>query len=126
MIQEVGYRRSSMRTQTPRELDTARSEPAPDLRPVEGPDADDDLAKLAKALGHPTRVLILRRVRTMDGCTCSELVLELGLAQSTVSEHLRVLREAGLVHAGDGEASRNPYRADVHRLRRLKALVGSL
>lgn len=109
-----------------REPEDARSETGPDLRPVEGKEADDDLARLAKALGHPTRVMILRRVRVMDGCTCTELVAELGLAQSTVSEHLRVLREAGLVHAGEGEAPRNPYRADVHRLRRLKALVGSL
>ena len=115
-----------MRVQGHREVDPIRSEAAPDLRPVEGPAADDDLAKLAKALGHPTRVLILRRVRTMDGCTCTALVGELGLAQSTVSEHLRVLREAGLVHVGEGEAPRTPYRADVHRLRRLKALVGSL
>ena len=109
-----------------RESEDVRAEPGPDLRPVEGKEADDDLARLAKALGHPTRVLILRRVRAMDGCTCTELVGELGLAQSTVSEHLRVLREAGLVHVGEGEALRNPYRADVHRLRRLKALVGSL
>ncbi|WP_236606652.1 ArsR/SmtB family transcription factor [Sandaracinus amylolyticus] len=109
-----------------RDSDDVRAEPAPDLRPVEGPEADEDLARLAKALGHPTRVMILRRVRVRDGCTCTELVGELGLAQSTVSEHLRVLREAGLVHATDGEAPRNPYRADVHRLRRLKALVGSL
>ncbi len=115
-----------MRLQMPREPEPSRAEPAPDLRPVEGPDADDDLARLAKALGHPTRVLILRRVRTLDGCTCSELVLELGLAQSTVSEHLRVLREAGLVHVGEGDSARHPYQADVHRLRRLKALVGSL
>lgn len=106
---------------------TVRADQAPDLRPVEGPEADGDLARLAKALGHPTRVLILRQVRSLDGCTCGELVTQLGLAQSTVSEHLRVLREAGLVHiGGEGDSARHPYRADVHRLRRLKALVGSL
>ena len=88
--------------------------------------AYEGLRRLAKALGHPTRVLILRRVRTLDGRTCSELVSELGLAQSTVSEHLRVLREAGLIHAAEGESARSPYVADVHRLRRLKALAGSL
>jgi ArsR family transcriptional regulator, arsenate/arsenite/antimonite-responsive transcriptional repressor len=109
-----------------RDLEETRAEPSLDLRPVEGPEADDDLGRLAKALGHPTRVMILRRVRAMDGCTCTELVAELKLAQSTVSEHLRVLREAGLVHASERESPRNPYRADVHRLRRLKALVGSL
>src|SRR5262245_14120925 len=93
----------------------------PDLRPVEGAEADGDLAQLAHALGHKVRVAILRRVRARGGCTCGELVGELGLAQSTVSEHLRVLRDAGLVQSG-ADGVRSPYRADVHRLRRLKAL----
>lgn len=97
---------------------------APDLRPVEGPLADEDLAALSKALGHPTRVAIVRHLRQRDACTCTELVAALGLAQSTVSEHLRTLREAGLVLAAHG--ARAPYRIDVHRVRRLKALVGSL
>lgn len=102
----------------------AGAEPA-DLRPVEGPDADDDLAQLSKALGHPTRVAIARLLRSRGSATCTQLVSELGIAQSTVSEHLRVLRDAGLVSALDTGA-RSPYRIDVHRVRRLKALVGSL
>jgi ArsR family transcriptional regulator len=95
-----------------------------DLRPVEGPAADADLGALAKALGHPTRVKILRILRSGAGATCGDLVAALALAQSTVSEHLRLLREAGLV-LGDGPAQRI-VRVDIHRLRRLKALVGSL
>lgn len=98
---------------------------ATDLRPVEGPDADEDLAALAKALGHSTRVSIVRLLRQRDGCTCSQLVGALGIAQSTVSEHLRILREAGLVLAPE-DGARGPYRIDVHRVRRLKALAGSL
>jgi ArsR family transcriptional regulator len=100
-----------------------RSDPSPDLRPVEGEAADLDLARLSKALAHPTRVAILRYLRVHDGGTCAELVGELGLAQSTVSEHVRILRDAGLAHASeDGRG----YHIDVHRVRRLKALVGSL
>ena len=57
--------------------------------------------------------------------SCAELVRETRLAQSTVSEHLRLIREAGLVSV-DGDARRGDYRVDVHRVRRLKALVGSL
>jgi len=93
----------------------------PDLRPVEGIDADRDLAHLAKALGHPGSVTIVRRFRANDGWTCAQLVRELRLAQSTVSEHLRFLRQVGLVRvAGNGS-----YHIDVHRLRLLKAVLGS-
>lgn len=97
---------------------------AVDLRPVEGAAADADLGTLAKALGHPTRVRIIRILRAEDGASCSALVAALSLAQSTVSEHLRLLREAGIVIVDPGDG--RTYRVDVHRVRRLKALVGSL
>ena len=101
-------------------------EPPFDARPVEGPAADAELAAVCKALGHPTRVRILRLLRLRDdGATVSELVEELASAQSTISEHLRVLREAGLVVASE-ESRKSAYQADVHHLRRLKAVVGSL
>jgi ArsR family transcriptional regulator len=96
---------------------------AVDLRPVEGDAADADLGTLAKALGHPTRVRIMRILRADEGATCSALVERLALAQSTVSEHLRLLREAGMVTTGEPA---RVYQVDVHRVRRLKALVGSL
>lgn len=96
-----------------------------DLRPVEGNDADEELARQARALGHPTRVTILRALRRAGSASITELVVQLGLAQSTVSEHVRVLRGAGLVAIED-DAERGDYVADVHALRRLKALVGSL
>ncbi len=99
-------------------------EPRPDLRPVEGSAADDELALLAKALAHPARVHVLRLLRSVGPMTCAQLVASLRLAQSTVSEHLRILRDAGLVVTGDG--ARAPYHIDVHRVRRLKALAGSL
>src|SRR5512134_1489997 len=67
--------------------------------PLVGPAADDQLAAYAKAIGHPTRVRILRMLARKEARMCSHIVDELPLAQSTVSEHLRILRNAGLVQA---------------------------
>ena len=66
------------------------------FRALEGPEADDELAKLAKAIGHPARVRIIRMLSRKEARVCSQIVDELPLAQSTVSEHLRILKEAGL------------------------------
>lgn len=61
------------------------------------PVTDDALAALARALGHPARLAILRVLAARDTCVCGEIVDELPLAQSTVSQHLKVLKEAGLI-----------------------------
>src|SRR5947209_20241448 len=66
---------------------------------LEGPEADEELAKLSKALGHPARVRIIRMLSRKEARICSQIVDELPLAQSTVSEHLRILKEAGLVRS---------------------------
>jgi DNA-binding transcriptional ArsR family regulator len=97
----------------------------PDLRPVEGPQADEELAELAKAIGHPARVQILRLLVRKSGCVCGEIVEELPLAQSTVSQHLKVLKECGLIR-GDVDGPRVCYCIEPRALRRLKALIGSL
>jgi ArsR family transcriptional regulator, arsenate/arsenite/antimonite-responsive transcriptional repressor len=97
----------------------------PDLRPVEGEEADDELATLAKALGHPARVQIMRLLVRREACICGDIVDELPLAQSTVSQHLKVLKEAGLVK-GEIDGPRVCYCVAPRMLRRLKALIGSL
>ncbi len=97
----------------------------PDLRPVEGTQADDELASLCKAVGHPARVQILRLLVRCESCICGDIVDELPLAQSTVSQHLKVLKEAGLIR-GEIGGPRVGYCVEPHVLRRLKALVGSL
>jgi ArsR family transcriptional regulator, arsenate/arsenite/antimonite-responsive transcriptional repressor len=56
----------------------------PDLRPVEGKEADEELAALAKAMGHPARVQIIRILVRKTVCVCGDIVDELPLAQSTV------------------------------------------
>ncbi len=103
----------------------AAPEEAPDLRPVEGADADEELAMLAKALGHPARVQILRLLVRREACICGDIVDELPLAQSTVSQHLKVLKDAGLVR-GDIDGPRVCYCIEPRTIRRLKSLVGSL
>ncbi|MCC6390787.1 MAG: winged helix-turn-helix transcriptional regulator [Bryobacterales bacterium] len=99
-------------------------ETAPDsaLQALEAPEADDELAKLAKALGHPARVRIVRMLSRKEARVCSEIVDEIPLAQSTVSEHLRILKEAGLVSSNqDGPRAR--YCINHNTLRKLKALM---
>ncbi len=55
------------------------------------------LSAWAKVLGHPARLAIIEHLLEKDACTCGPLVLELGLAQSTVSQHLKELKLAGLI-----------------------------
>lgn len=98
---------------------------APDLRPSEGQQADAELAGLAKAVGHPARVAILRLLARKNACVCGEIVDELPLAQSTVSQHLKVLKEAGLIQ-GEVDGPRICYCVDPRTLRRLKVLVAGL
>ena len=106
--------------------DPVTASPAgPDTRPVEGAAADEELAILAKALGHPARVQIMRLLVRRDACICGDIVDELPLAQSTVSQHLKVLKEAGLVK-GEIDGPRVCYCVEPKTLRRLKALIGSL
>lgn len=89
------------------------------------PAADARLASFARALGHPTRVRILRLLASRDAQMCCHLVDELPLAQSTVSEHLRILRSAGLVRTS-GEGPRGGYCLVPSALKQLKQLLKDL
>lgn len=64
------------------------------------PDRDEALASRLRAIAHPARLRILHALANHETCQCGEIVRGLPLAQSTVSEHLRILREAGLVRIG--------------------------
>lgn len=98
---------------------------APDLRPVEGPAADEELAALAKALAHPARVQILRLLNRRTSCVCGDIVDEIPLAQSTVSQHLKVLKEAGLIR-GEVDGQCVCYCIEPKALRRLRVLVAGM
>jgi ArsR family transcriptional regulator len=89
------------------------------------PAADDALAALAKALAHPMRVQIVRILARTEGCVCGDIVEQLPLAQSTVSQHLKVLKEAGLVR-GTIDGPRVSYCIDPDGLRRLRILVAAI
>lgn len=60
---------------------------------------DDHMAVVAKALAHPARIRIVRLLAAQSECRGHEVFSEIPLAQSTISEHLRVLKDAGLVQA---------------------------
>jgi len=57
----------------------------------------NEIATLAKALGHPARIAILEYLTTVDTCICGDIVNELPLAQPTVSQHLKELKNAGII-----------------------------
>lgn len=59
--------------------------------------AQIELAGLMKVLGHPARIAILQAIMKSKTCICGDLVMEIGLAQSTVSQHLKELKSAGLI-----------------------------
>ncbi len=60
-------------------------------------DKQNKVANWAKALGHPARIAILQHMLKEKTCICGSLVEELGLAQATISQHLRELKDAGLI-----------------------------
>ena len=70
--------------------------------------AEQELAAFAKALSHPARIAILKVLAQNNACVCGEIVEVLPLAQSTVSQHLKELKEAGLIK-GTVEGPRSCY-----------------
>lgn len=90
------------------------------------PATDDiSLAQLADALGHPARVAILRLLKEREVCVCGEIVEVLPLAQSTVSQHLKVLKAAGWIQ-GEVDGPRVCYCLDPQTLEKFEALIAGL
>ena len=75
----------------------------------------EELAFLCKALAHPARIKILRHLLHEDRCICGRIVEVLPLAQSTVSQHLKILKESGLVQ-GEIEGPSTCYCVNKKRL----------
>jgi ArsR family transcriptional regulator, arsenate/arsenite/antimonite-responsive transcriptional repressor len=86
---------------------------------------DKQLAQLATALGHPARVAIVRFLKERQSCICGEIVEVLPLAQSTVSQHLKILKEAGWIQ-GEVDGPRVCYRLNPFTLEQFKKLVETL
>ena len=95
--------------------------------PLASPNAVDglekDVALLAKALGHPARVKILRVLLARGECVCGDIVDALPLAQATVSQHLKVLKSAGLIR-GTIQGPRTCYGANPERLEAFRSCWG--
>lgn len=88
-------------------------------------DQDEALARLAWAIAHPARVRLLRLLISRKTCVCGELVELMPLAQSTVSQHLKILKDSGVVQ-GEIDGPKVCYCVNVSGLARLKELVGGL
>ena len=86
---------------------------------------DRCIADLAKALAHPARVRILRLLARTPGCIGGDIVEAVGLAQSTVSEHLRILKAAGVI-SGEINGPRVCYAADPDALIALTDFIAAL
>jgi len=86
---------------------------------------DQWVAEFAKVLSHPARVAILRTLARKGTCICGELVEVLPLAQSTVSQHLRELKEAGVI-TGEIEGTRSCYCIDRNVLKQAWEAFGEI
>ena len=86
---------------------------------------DTRLARMAKGLAHPVRVKIVRLLVSKVRCITGELVDELPVAQSTASQHLKILRESGLIR-GEVDGPRVCYCIDDEALQDIRALLGDL
>lgn len=87
----------------------------------EFPEKDVKLSKIFKALSHPGRITILKVLAKKQSCICGDLVAGLPLAQSTVSQHLKVLKEAKLIK-GEIDGPRSCYCIDEKTVRELNKL----
>ena len=74
----------------------------------------NDIAQIAKVFAHPARVTILQYISTQKSCINSDLVEEIGLSQSTISQHLKIINSAGLLD-GTFEGKRVCYCINIER-----------
>jgi ArsR family transcriptional regulator len=83
------------------------------------------ITKIFKALGHPTRVKIVEHLIKIDSCVCGEIVNIFPFSQSTISQHLKLLKESGIVH-GEIEGPKTCYCVDKDVLQKFKNYVSNL
>ena len=82
----------------------------------------NELAALAKAIAHPARIAILQHLFKINACVCGDLVDEIGLAQATISQHLKELKQVGLIK-GTIEGTSVCYCIDKNNWSKMKALL---
>jgi len=86
-------------------------------------DTQNELAFFAKAFGHPARIAILQHLFKINACVCSDLVLEIGLAQATISQHLKELKQLGLIQ-GTIEGTSVCYCINQSKWLEMKTMMG--
>lgn len=84
----------------------------------------NELASIFKALGHPARIAILQYVSSQKACICNDIVEEIGLAQPTVSQHLKELKNMGLI-VGEIEGKKVCYCLDLEKWNNIQEQVDS-
>ena len=82
----------------------------------------NDIAQFFKVLGHPARVAILQHISKQNSCICNDLVEEIGLAQSTISQHLKELKNIGLI-SGNIEGTSVCYCIDKSKWTEMKTTI---
>ncbi|MCC6825134.1 MAG: helix-turn-helix transcriptional regulator [Acidobacteria bacterium] len=85
----------------------------------------NDIATLAKALGHPARVAIMEYLLKMDKCICGDIVGKIPLAQATVSQHLKALKDAGVIR-GSIEGNSICYCLDERTIAKLRDFLDGI
>jgi len=84
----------------------------------------NEIAAIAKVFSHPARVAILQYISTQESCICNDIVDEIGLAQATISQHLKVINDAGLLK-GTFEGKSLCYCLNVDRFQELQTLFNT-
>lgn len=84
----------------------------------------NELAQFFKVLGHPARIAILQYISTQESCICNDIVEEIGLAQATISQHLKELKSIGLLQ-GEVEGKRLCYCINVERWNELQTQLNT-
>ena len=84
----------------------------------------NELAKIAKALGHPARIAILQHLFKMNSCVCGDLVEVIGLAQPTISQHLKELKNLNLIK-GSIEGTSVCYCINQEHWKKVKSLLNN-
>lgn len=87
-------------------------------------DQQKRIADLAKALGHPARVAILMHLSKNNACVCGDIVDEIPLAQSTISQHLKALKKVGIIH-GEVEGAKTCYCINPKVWQEMKGILGN-
>ncbi len=82
----------------------------------------NEIARFAKAFAHPARVAIVQHLFKMNSCICGDLVLEIGLAQATISQHLKELKSLGLIQ-GTVEGTSICYCIDPKHWAKMKTVI---